>query len=212
MLPDRSHRGATWITASALANRIGCRHAFSGSVADYPAEACRAAAATPCSGAWESPPVALLELLHRNVGVPLGGAQRGVPEHLLHFTQIGAAVEHMGRGTVPQGVRTDVRNTRLASLAMYDLPDNPLVDPAAPATKEQRLPRKIACKRGASGLQPLVQSTRRRRSERNDTLLIPLAGDADGALGEIVIAQAGSNRYAGDLTLWAAGGGPCFPA
>ena len=30
---------------------------------------------------------------------------------------------------------------------------------------------------------------------------------ADGALGGIVIAQAGSNRYAGDLTLWAAGGG-----
>ena len=29
----------------------------------------------------------------------------------------------------------------------------------------------------------------------------------DGALGGIVIAQAGSNRYAGDLTLWAAGGG-----
>ena len=118
-----------------------------------------------------------------------------MPEHLLHFTQIGAAVEHMGRGTVPQGVRTDVRNARLASLAMYDLPDNPLVDPTAPATKEQRLPRAIACKRGAPGLQPLVQRTRRRRSERNDTLLISFAGDANGSLGEIDVGNVDADKF-----------------
>ncbi len=41
----------------------------------------------------------------RDVRVDLGARQGGVAEQLLHGSQVGAAVEQMGRGGVPERMR-----------------------------------------------------------------------------------------------------------
>ena len=44
----------------------------------------------------------------RDVGVELRGGQTRVTQQFLHDAQVGAALEQMGRGTVPKSVRADV--------------------------------------------------------------------------------------------------------
>ena len=49
--------------------------------------------------------VLVLQPLHRDVRVYLGGGERGVAEHLLHRPEVCACVEEVRREAVPQLVR-----------------------------------------------------------------------------------------------------------
>ena len=62
---------------------------------------------------WKRLPVSCLQLFDGHVCVTLCGLQRGMPQHLLHLTQVRSPVEHMGRRTVAQRMRTDVRHAGL---------------------------------------------------------------------------------------------------
>lgn len=129
------------------------------------------------------------------MGVPLSGTQRSVAEHLLHFSQIGAAVEHMGRGAVPQGMRADIRHPRIPSLPMHNPPDDPLIDSSATASQEQRFTGLFRREHRTADTQPLVHSTRCRSAERNNPLLIPFTGDPDGPLSEIDIDDIDADKF-----------------
>src|SRR5690349_8391981 len=65
--------------------------------------------------------VAGLEAFDRDVGVDLGGGGRGVAEDLLDATQVGAALEKVGRRTVADAVRAGVPGrARLAQPLVHD--------------------------------------------------------------------------------------------
>ena len=65
------------------------------------------------------------EALGRDLGVDLGGGDRGVAEHLLHYAYVGAAVEHVGGAGVAQHVGSEQRPDpgRLA-VAAHDEPQS----------------------------------------------------------------------------------------
>ena len=51
-------------------------------------------------------PVVLQEFLRREVGIDLGGVQRGVTQQLLHGHQVGTLSQHVGGERVAQDVRS----------------------------------------------------------------------------------------------------------
>src|SRR5699024_12496858 len=57
------------------------------------------------SGPGVGLPVGRTQTFHRDVRVDLGAARAGVPQELLHATQIRAPVEQVGGGAVAQVVR-----------------------------------------------------------------------------------------------------------
>jgi hypothetical protein len=52
----------------------------------------------------------------RHVRVPLGRAEVGVAQHLLHASQVGAALEQVGRERVPEKVRVDALRLEAGSI------------------------------------------------------------------------------------------------
>ena len=83
--------------------------------------------------------VGLAEPFGGDVGVELGGGQARVAEHLLHRSQVGAALQQVGRGRVTEPVGSDVRRTgHLGDALVHERADRPLVDPAAAGADEQR--------------------------------------------------------------------------
>src|SRR5690606_41980583 len=58
-----------------------------------------------------------------DVGVPLGGGQGGVTEHLLDGAQVGAAGEQVGRRAVAQAVRGEVAHAGERGETVHALPD-----------------------------------------------------------------------------------------
>lgn len=74
-----------------------------------------------------------------DMGVELGGGQRGVAEQLLNDPQIGTAFEQVCRGTVPQPVWPDVGRTRDRGHGLvHDCARLPGVQPGTARTQEQR--------------------------------------------------------------------------
>ncbi len=74
---------------------------------------------------------------NRDVGVELRGGQRRVAEQFLHDAQVGAALEQMGGGAVPQSVRPDVRRAVDGGDGLvHDGAGLPLVEPAAAGTEQ----------------------------------------------------------------------------
>src|SRR5665647_1893543 len=79
--------------------------------------------------------------LHRDVCVDLRGSQAGVAKHLLHRAKIGAALEQVGRRTVPEPVRPHIRRARHVSQHLVDNgADLSRVDSTTPSAQEQRPP------------------------------------------------------------------------
>ena len=63
-------------------------------------------------------------MLHRELGVALGGGEALVAEHLLDGAQVGAFFEHVGAEGVAQGVRVDVGGESLCDGDLFDDPSN----------------------------------------------------------------------------------------
>jgi hypothetical protein len=60
-------------------------------------------------------------------------------EQLLNGSQVGSAVEQMGRGRMPESVRTDIRQARDSpGPVVYYAPNGPLVDAPTAGTEQQR--------------------------------------------------------------------------
>ena len=89
-----------------------------------------------------------------DVGVELRGRQRGVAEQLLHRAQVGAALEQVGGGGVPQPVRADVGRAR----ARRRSAGAPACAPPAGRSGRPRAPRKSA---GAGALDRAARAARR---------------------------------------------------
>ena len=74
----------------------------------------------------------------RDVGVELGGGQRGVAEQFLHDPQVGPALEQMGRCTVPQSVRADIGSAGDCTDGLvHHGAGLPRVEPTTPRTQQQ---------------------------------------------------------------------------
>ena len=79
--------------------------------------------------------VALPEPLDRNMGVDLGGGQAAVAQDFLHRAEVGAAVEQVRGGGVPEGVRSCGGGVPQRRQQVVDnAADLPLVDPFAPVS------------------------------------------------------------------------------
>ena len=125
--------------------------------------------------------------------VPLRGAQRGVAEHLLHFPQIGAAIQHVrGRG-MPQGVGTDIRHSGLAGRPMHDVARRALIDASSAHAEEQRVAGPGQNRPAPS--EPSLQRPLGGQSERHHTLLVPLAGDANRAVREVDVRDVHRHQF-----------------
>ena len=74
-----------------------------------------------------------------DVRVALGGGEGGVPEHLLDRAQVGAAVQEMGGGGVPQAVGGEVAHTRERGESVHGLAHLAHVEPAAAGAEEERV-------------------------------------------------------------------------
>lgn len=54
-----------------------------------------------------------------------------MPEKLLNLTKVRSPIEHMRGRAMPQGMRTDIRNTGIPRMLVHDSSDHPLVDASA---------------------------------------------------------------------------------
>ena len=87
----------------------------------------------------------------RDVGVELRGGQRRVAEQFLDDAQVGAALEQMRRGAVPQPVRADVRCTVDGGHGLvHDGAGLPWIDAAAAGAEQQRRARVRDGQRGTA--------------------------------------------------------------
>jgi hypothetical protein len=83
----------------------------------------------PCSSSWMRLVIHRRQLIEIEMGVSLRSRQTGVTEHFLNNSEIGPAVQEMGREGMAQTVRTDLHcNPRLAQ---------PLLDYSADAPRRQ---------------------------------------------------------------------------
>src|SRR6266568_740515 len=108
-----------------------------------------------------------------DVGIFLGGGERGVAEQLLNGAQVGAAFQHVGGKGMPQGMRRDPFERRdPQDVGIYDPRYAAAVYAAAARVDKKSAPDRI--------LAPLVkiflQRLQSAAADRDDTLLTPLAG------------------------------------
>ena len=95
----------------------------------------------------------------RDVGVELRGGQRRVAEQFLHDAQVGAALEQMGGGAVPQAVRTDVgRAVDGGDGLVHDGAGLPLIEPTAAGAEQQRRPRVAVASAGRPSVSHAVSA------------------------------------------------------
>src|SRR5579863_3912515 len=146
--------------------------------------------------------------LHLDVGVFLGGRERGVPEQLLDRPQVGAALQQVGGEGVPQGVRVDAPGERrLLDPVVEDAPHRAVAQPAAAVIEEDRLLARAAAASASSPaalaravrpsgpsvqpphrfpvVQPTSQRRGRRPAERHHALLASLAHDPQHAARQV---------------------------
>ena len=122
----------------------------------------------------------LAESAEFNAGVNLSRGDRGVPEHFLNNTKIGAPRQQVRREAVTEGVRTDLRGeTRLRGVRFDDRPESNPRQRAAPSGHEDRLGGGPPCRKNRTiALKIRNQCLAGARAERNDTFLVPLANAA----------------------------------
>lgn len=114
------------------------------------------------------------ESFDRDMGVALGRREGGMAEELLDTAQVGAPLQDMGGRRVPEGVRGDLRHTRLAAQPMDDAADHPWIDAPPARPEEERLAGSL---RGylLAPLPPLLERPCGGASVGHRALAIPLA-------------------------------------
>ena len=122
-----------------------------------------------------------------DVGVALGGRERGVPEQLLDRPQVGALLEQVGGEGVPQRVRVNAAGTRRGvDPVVENAPHRAIAQAAASAIAEDRAGIVERARRQLARRDPPALERRRRGApERHLALLVPLADDAQRALTEL---------------------------
>jgi len=94
-------------------------------------------------------------------------------EQFLNDTQIGAALEQVGRRAVPQTVRSDVmRSVHRCDGLVHDSAGLPRVQPSTAGAEQQRRPRLCGGQRRAAVAKPGPQRVQCRLSERHGALLV----------------------------------------
>lgn len=80
-----------------------------------------------------------LQPLDSDVRVDLRSGERSVTEQLLNGAQICSSFQQMGRGAVPQAVRTHVWRARhRTDHVVHNGPNDPLIDSSTARSQEQR--------------------------------------------------------------------------
>ena len=138
----------------------------------------------------------------RDLRVHLGRRDAGVPEQLLHDTEIGAALEHVRCTRVPEHVRREVRvEPDPRARAAHDRPARLTADAPAARVEEHRVavgraasPR--AAQREATVGEIRVQHASRAAADGHDAFLVALAEHAYDAVLEIEVAELEPDRLA----------------
>ena len=101
-----------------------------------------------------------------------------MPEQLLHRAQVGAALEQVRRGGVPQAVGTDVGGAgHVRDATVHEVADRPLVDAPTPGTEEDGRAGTLGPQRRPAEPEPELQGSGGRTSVGDRTLLASLAED-----------------------------------
>src|SRR5262249_10123898 len=108
--------------------------------------------------------------------VDLRGGEAGVAEQLLHHTQVGAGVDHVRRGGVPQRMWAKVRAARRPAgvLGAEATPRSLIGAPPSCAERERRTA-VVTSELGAAEPQPLVERSLGCPSIGHGPLLAPFA-------------------------------------
>jgi hypothetical protein len=114
----------------------------------------------------------------RHVRIDLRCRQRGMPEHLLHTTQVGAALQKMGGSRMPKTMWREIgRVLDRGDPGVHEPANRSLIDSAASRSEKQGGTTATAHQRWPSVRQPNVQRPLRRRAVRYRPLLPTLAED-----------------------------------
>src|SRR5215475_10996522 len=118
--------------------------------------------------------------------VDLRGGEAGVAEQLLHHTQVGAGVDHVRRGGVPQRMWAKVRATRKPACVLVDDATHRALIEAPPSCAEQERRTAIGTSElGAAEPQPLVERSLGCPSIGHGPLLAPFAEYAHHAAAPV---------------------------
>lgn len=144
------------------------------------------------SGPRVSRAVTVLDAFERHVGVDLGCAEARMAEELLHGAEVRSAVEEMCGGGVPECVRP---SRAPAGNAFEQFRDERVHRPRTEASTsgaEEDGPSRVraSCEESWPGHRQVVDDRRlRRHTERHDSFLVALAGDAGGEAVEIEVVE-----------------------
>ena len=131
-----------------------------------------------------------------DVGVDLGRRDVGVAEQLLNNTEIGPVAEEVGRKGVAQEVRVDVGLDPGEFCPLFhDLPDPRCGEFFAPLGEKDLAATVATHEHGALSGEVLLDGFAGSRSDGDDTGFVAFAGDADGAILEKEIFEAGSGQF-----------------
>ena len=112
--------------------------------------------------------------------VALGRAEIGVPEHLLHGTQVGAALEEVRRERVSEEMGVDATGLEAGALGQLAQDEKgPGARQRATASVQEELRPVAPVEVGATECEIATNRLGRRPPERYEPLLPPLADDAD---------------------------------
>jgi hypothetical protein len=135
---------------------------------------------------WMSPKIRLSSPAVRDVGVQLGRAEIGVAEHLLHATEVGAALEEVRRERVPEQMRMDT--LRIEARGSRQPPqDQERAGPGErPALRvQEELGAVAAVEERPAAREVAAQCLGRLAADRHDPLLAALADDAHEPVVEV---------------------------
>ena len=119
------------------------------------------------------------------VRVDGGRGDGGVPEQLLHDTQVGAPLQQVRGERVPQRVRVHAcGEARAAGMPTQDGPPSHARERTAAGVAEHEVMAQRPHEQRSTAVEPFAQGALGVRAERDQTLLVALAGHGEGALAE----------------------------
>jgi len=127
-----------------------------------------------------------------DVRVDLRGGYAGMAQHLLHLTQVGTAVEHVGGEAVPHGVRADVGRHALTQAVLLQQFPNPLPT-QPPTTVGEKRPGRLGGHSGgqlrAFVIEVVAYRLGRPNAQRYQPLLVALAAAEAETLVQMHVGQ-----------------------